>query len=91
LSGGMIIIDTSSLADKVMTTNGDMVYYNSGRQRLAKGSDGQQLQLAGGLPSWVSAGGSSVAADEVVLGISTTEADILCRVPSQLQLIKQGM
>ena len=75
MSGGMIIIDTSGLADIVMTTNGDMIYYNAGRQRLAKGSDGQQLQLAGGFPSWVTSAGGSVATDELVNDYSTTLAD----------------
>lgn len=42
-----------------MTTNGDMVYYNSGRQRLGKGDDGQFLKLSSGLPSWAASGGLS--------------------------------
>ena len=32
--------------------NGDIVYYNSGWQKLAKGSDGTYLTLASGIPSW---------------------------------------
>jgi len=35
------------------STNGDVLYYNSGWQRLAKGSDGDVLTLASGLPAWV--------------------------------------
>ena len=37
--------------------NGDILYYNSGFQKLVKGSDTQVLTLASGLPSWVAAGG----------------------------------
>lgn len=37
--------------------NGDILYYNSGWQKLAKGSDGQVLTLASGLPSWATGGG----------------------------------
>jgi len=51
---------TSGFADTVMTTNGDMIYYNSGRQRLAKGDDSQVLTLASGLPSWAAAGSGAV-------------------------------
>ena len=71
----MIIIDTSGLADIVMTTNGDMIYYNAGRQRLAKGSDGQQLQLAGGFPSWQTVGASSTDPEIVDMKYSTTIGD----------------
>lgn len=60
MSGGMIIIDTSGLADTVMTTNGDIVYYNGGRSRLPKGADGEVLELSGGFPSWESAEGLSL-------------------------------
>ena len=48
---------TSGLADTVLTTNGDILYYNSGRQRLAKGDNDEVLTLKSGLPSWESAGG----------------------------------
>ena len=46
-------------ANAVMNANGDMIYYNSGRQRLGKGDDGQFLKLASGLPSWAASGGLS--------------------------------
>jgi len=51
---------TSGKADTVLTTNGDMLYYNSGRQRLPKGTDGQFLKLASGLPSWAAASGATL-------------------------------
>jgi hypothetical protein len=33
-------------------TNGDILYYNSGWQKLSKGNDGNVLGLASGLPVW---------------------------------------
>jgi len=39
-------------ADVVMTTKGDMVDYNTARQRLGIGSANQILQVKSGLPSW---------------------------------------
>lgn len=40
------------------TTSGDIIYHNgTDNVRLAKGSDGQVLTLASGLPSWAAAGG----------------------------------
>jgi len=50
-----MVQDVGAGASVVMTTNGDMVYYNSGRQRLAKASDGNVLTQASGLPSWAAA------------------------------------
>jgi len=38
-------------------SNGDILYYNSGLKRLPKGSDGQFLSLASGIPAWSSVGG----------------------------------
>ena len=61
---------TSGLADTVLTTDGDILYYNnSGRQRLPKGDNDEILQLKSGLPSWetVSAG-ATTAIQRVVLG-----------------------
>jgi len=55
-------------ADIIMTTDGDTLYYNSGRQRLPKGSDGEVLKLASGIPSWA----ANVA---VPLTVSTKSAD----------------
>ena len=49
---------TSGKADTVLTTNGDVLYYNSGRQRLAIGASGTVLTVSGSnLPSWAAAGG----------------------------------
>jgi len=49
---------TSGKADITLTTNGDILYYNSGRQRLAIGSEGTVLTVSGSdLPSWAAAAG----------------------------------
>ena len=39
-------------ADVVMDTDGQIVYYNSGRQALDKSTNDKVLQLKSGLPSW---------------------------------------
>lgn len=49
-----MVQDASTPAEAVMTTNGDMVIYNSGRARLAKSTNDKVLQLKSGLPSWQS-------------------------------------
>ena len=56
-------------AEAVMTTKGDMVDYNTSRQRLAIGSANQILQVKSSLPSWetLSTAGS----------VLTTQGDIL--------------
>jgi hypothetical protein len=54
MSGGTPV-SISGKADITLTTDGDTLYYNSGRQRLAKGTDDQVLTLASGLPSWATA------------------------------------
>ena len=51
---------TSGKADTVLTTNGDVLYYNSGRQRLAIGDEGQVLTVSGSdLPAWETSSGLS--------------------------------
>ena len=70
---------TSGLADTVLTTNGDILYYNSGRQRLAKGDNDEVLTLKSGLPSWESAAGGGVWTSEgstTLTNSTTDEIDI---------------
>ena len=90
MSGGMIIIDTSAFADTVMTTNGDMIYYNGGRARLPKGSDGEILELSGGFPSWQTAGGGGksllVACSDEDTAISSIGEKISFRMPEAMTL-----
>lgn len=47
---------TTSLAS---LANGDIFYYNSGFQRLAKGDDTDLLTLSSGIPAWTAAGGGA--------------------------------
>jgi hypothetical protein len=56
-------LDTTGMTNP-MTTTGDMVYSSSGSTpaRLGIGSTGQVLTVAGGVPSWATAAGSSGAA-----------------------------
>ena len=44
-----------SAASDVLTTNGDLLYYNSGYQRLGIGTEGQLLTMSSGLPAWIDA------------------------------------
>lgn len=46
---------TATAINIASQTNGDTIIYNSGWKRLAKGTDGQILTLASGLPSWAGA------------------------------------
>jgi len=50
-------------AEVVMDTDGQIVYYNSGRQALDKGDNDKILQLKSGLPSW-----QTVAGGDMLLG-----------------------
>ena len=45
-----------SVASKVMTTTGDLVRYDSQRERYGIGSTNQVLTVVGGLPAWANAG-----------------------------------
>jgi len=48
----------SGKADKTLDTNGQILYYNSGRQALNIGASGTVLTVSGSnLPSWAAAGG----------------------------------
>ena len=55
-NSGMIAGAFSSVsgkADTVLTVDGDVLYYNSGRQRLAIGSEGEVLTVSSSdLPAW---------------------------------------
>ena len=45
-----------SVASKVMTTTGDLVRYDSERERYGIGATGTVLTVVAGLPAWTSAG-----------------------------------
>lgn len=53
MSGGMMLVDVSGKASTVMTTKGDMIDFDTERQRFGIGSDNQLLTVSsGGLPNW---------------------------------------
>lgn len=54
----------------LLTTNGDVLYYNSGYQRLPKGADTEVLTLASGIPSWAASSGGGGSNFERVLASS---------------------
>ena len=73
MSGGMIKTDTSGLADIVMDTKGDMVDYDTARQRLPIGSTSDVLTVtAGGLPAWVAPASAGATVTTVSTLLSTT-------------------
>ena len=60
---------TSGKADITLTTNGDVLYYNSGRQRLAIGDEGTVLTVSDAdLPAWETSGGVSLSGDNTWTG-----------------------
>jgi len=69
-------------ASVVMTTKGDMVDYNTERQRLGIGSTGQVLTVAGALPTWA----TLTTADSVL----TTQGDVLYESASGLARLGQS-
>ena len=78
-NSGMIAGAFSSVsgkADTVLTTNGDVLYYNSGRQRLAIGSEGTVLTVSSSdLPAWetASAGAwSQIASSNLSGGVASS-------------------
>lgn len=60
-------LDTTGMTNP-MTTTGDIIYSSSGSTpaRLGIGSTGQVLTVAGGVPSWATAGGGTPANDRAV-------------------------
>lgn len=61
-NGGLIsgaFSSTSGKADTTMNTNGQILYYNNGRQALDKEDNDDVLTLKSGLPSWEAAGGGA--------------------------------
>jgi len=67
----------SGKADVTLTSNGDILYYNSGRQRLPKEDNDDVLTLKSGLPSWEAAagGGATTAIVESRNTSSQTSTD----------------
>ena len=74
MSGGMITIDSSGFADAVMDTNGQLVYYNSGRTALDIGNSGDVLEVASGLPAWIANHPTVATMSGVDFDFDTTDA-----------------
>ena len=56
-------VDVGTILTNPMTASGDIIYggTSGAPTRLAKGSDGQVLKLASGVPSWAAGGGGGLA------------------------------
>jgi hypothetical protein len=80
------LLSISDLTDVSPMTeaNGDILIYNSGWTRLAKGSDGQVLTLASGLPSWAAGGAGS--SWEIAEDATSVDADVTTLIVNAEQL-----
>ena len=81
-----------SVASKVMTTTGDIVRYDSERERYGIGSTNQVLTVVAGLPAWASAGhvtqsrALEVACSDETTAITVADNLIKFRMPFGLEL-----
>ena len=79
-------------ADVVMTTKGDLVRFNTERERLGIGSTNQVLTVVAGLPAWAAAGhvtqsrALEVAASDETTPITVADNKIKFRMPFGLEL-----
>ena len=81
-----------SVASKVMTTTGDLVRYDSQRERYGIGSTNQVLTVVGGLPAWANAGhvtqsrALEVACSDETTAITVADNLIKFRMPFAMTL-----
>ena len=81
-----------SIASKVMTTTGDIVRYDSVRERYGIGATGTVLTVVAGLPAWASAGhvtqsrALEVACSDETTPITVADNLIKFRMPFGLEL-----
>ena len=75
MSGGMITTDTSGLADKVITNEGDIVIGNAlgNRSRLGIGTNLQQLQSDGSQLSWQTISAGATLTDNSITGATNNQ------------------
>ena len=79
-------------ASVVMTTKGDMVDYNTERQRLGIGTAGQVLAVAGGLPVWSDASSIThsiameIAASDETTALTVADDKVTFRMPYNMTL-----
>ena len=82
----------SAGASVVMTTKGDMVDYNTERQRLGIGTTGQVLAVAGGLPVWSDASSIThsiameIACSDESTSLTSGTAKVTFRMPYNMTL-----
>jgi len=78
---------TSGKADITLTTNGDILYYNSGRQRLAIGSEGKILTVSDAdLPAWETAAAGVSLSDNNTWTASNIFNGFLASTPTELTI-----
>lgn len=67
------------IAKAIGTAAGDIIYFsgNATPARLAKGSDGQVLTLASGLPSWATPGGGTITGSILMWGTTSAPTGFL--------------
>jgi len=81
-----------SVASKVMTTTGDLVRYDSERERYGIGATGTVLTVVAGLPAWASAGhvtqsrALEVACSDELTALSVSDDLITFRMPYAMTL-----
>ena len=79
-------------ADVVMTTTGDLVRYDSQRERYGIGSTNQVLTVVGGLPAWANAGhvtqhrALEVACSDETTPITVADNKVKFRMPFAMTL-----
>jgi len=79
-------------ADVVMTTTGDLVRYDSQRERYGIGSANQVLTVVGGLPAWANAGhvtqsrALEVACSDETTALTVADNKIKFRMPFAMTL-----
>jgi hypothetical protein len=66
----------SAGASVVMTTKGDMVDYNTERQRLGIGTANQILQVKSGLPSWQTSAGNIAPTLSFIVSLTSETGDL---------------
>ena len=79
-------------ATSVMTTTGDLVRYDSERERYGIGATGTVLTVVGGLPAWASAGhvtqsrALEVAASDETTALTVADDKVTFRMPYAMTL-----
>lgn len=65
------------LLASTLTTNGDLLYYNSGNTRLPIGSSGQVLTVVSGLPAWQTPSSAFVSTTNGTVSTASTSSGVV--------------